>query len=372
MADGGRVIDNLTIQNFRLFESLEVKGIKQVNLIVGRNNAGKSALLEAFQLYFSQFSIVVILRILQARQEIVNNKISLDGHFSSIVLRHIFKNHDFPLDDIADNIKIYSNGAYSYEMGLMQIKGQGYESVAINDIKKNRNFEDVNIVINASYDNKNMSSNSFPIDSILDDKFIKQDSFWSIFRGKFIEIKYVSTQGLLDKEALYLWDSISLTSAQDDVIKAFYIIEPNITGLSFVAADNESNNRIPIVKLKDMSEPIPLKSLGDGMTRLFHIILSLVTAKDGVLLIDEFENGLHWSTQTKAWELIFILAKQWNVQVFCTTHSKDCINSFEGIWTQNPEDAAFFRLYRKENQSHIKAYDLEMLSDAIETETEVR
>ena len=71
MADGGGVIDNLTIQNFRLFESLEVKGIKRVNLIVGRNNAGKSALLEAFQLYFSQFSIVVILRILQARQELV-------------------------------------------------------------------------------------------------------------------------------------------------------------------------------------------------------------------------------------------------------------------------------------------------------------
>ena len=77
------------------------------------------------------------------------------------------------------------------------------------------------------------------------------------------------------------------------------------------------------------------------MTRLFHLILSLVTAKDGVLLIDEFENGLHWSTQSKAWQLIFTLSAQWNVQVFCTTHSKDCINGFEEIWTQHPQEAAF-------------------------------
>jgi AAA15 family ATPase/GTPase len=367
------VIDNLKIQNFRLFESLEVQGIKRVNLIVGKNNAGKSALLEALHLYFSQFSITVILQILKTRQEIVGNKIGVDRQLSSVFLRHIFKNRTFPLNDIADNVKISSIGAYGYEIGLMQIKGEVYELIAINDIKKdNRNFEDVNIFINSTFDNKSLSSNSFPFNTIFDDNFIKQDSIWSMFRGKFVEIKYVSTQGLTDNSASSLWDSISLTSAQDDVIKAFHIIEPKLTGLSFVAADSETNSRIPIIKLSDMPEPIPLKSLGDGMTRLFHLILSLVTAKDGVLLIDEFENGLHWSTQSKAWQLIFTLSAQWNVQVFCTTHSKDCINGFEEIWTQQPQDAAFFRLYRKDSQSHVKTYDLEMLSNAIETETEVR
>jgi len=367
------VIDNLKIQNFRLFESLEVQGIKRVNLIVGRNNAGKSALLEALHLYFSQFSITVILQILKTRQEIIGKKNGLDGQLSSVFLRHLFKNHNFPLNDISDNIKISSNKAYSYEMGLMQVKGKHYEPATISDIKKNySNFEYVNVFINSTSDNKGLSSYAFPFNTIFDEHFIQQNSLEETFRGKLIEIKYVSTQGLTDNSASSLWDSISLTSAQDDVIKAFHIIEPKLTGLSFIAADSETNSRIPIIKLNDMPEPIPLKSLGDGMTRLFHLILSLVTAKDGVLLIDEFENGLHWSTQSKAWQLIFTLAAQWNVQVFCTTHSKDCINGFEEIWTQHPQEAAFFRLYRKDNQSHIKTYDLEMLSDAIETETEVR
>ena len=351
MADGGGVIDNLTIQNFRLFESLEVKGIKRVNLIVGRNNAGKSALLEAFQLYFSAFSPFVIYQILTERQELLVQK--MDG-FEPSPLRHLFFNHKMPMPIKDKENLLISSSNVKLTVGVNLF--DSYLLIQYNKL-------DDNTLINEEWPINNFNEFINSMESIV---LIKK-------RPKYTQnIRKLSTKGLTDDRASSLWDSISLTSAQDDVIKAFHIIEPKITGLSFVAADNESNDRLPIIKLSDMPEPIPLKSLGDGMTRLFHIILSLVTAKDGVLLIDEFENGLHWSTQTKAWELIFILAKQWNVQVFCTTHSKDCINGFEDVWTQNPEEAAFFRLYRKENQSHIKAYDLEMLSDAIETETEVR
>jgi len=54
------------------------------------------------------------------------------------------------------------------------------------------------------------------------------------------------------------------------------------------------------------------------MTHLFHLIFALVNAKDGFLLIDEFENGLHYTVQPKVWELIFKLAKALNVQVFAS------------------------------------------------------
>lgn len=364
------MIDNLKIQNFRLFESLDVQGIKRVNLIVGKNNAGKSALLEALQLYFERFSLRKIIEILNRRQEILNLKTTSKTELNTNHLRNICKDRKFPFKT-QDRLLISSSPYYSYEMMLMKIQGQGYRPIIEQDFYTAHN-QHINVYISCKFDNKEMSNNSFPITGLFDEATIKNEDVWSIFRGKMTVTNYVPTNGLSDNYALSLWDSISLTSAQDDVIKAFHIIEPKLTGLSFVAADSESNSRIPIIKLNDMPEPIPLKSLGDGMTRLFHLILSLVTAKDGVLLIDEFENGLHWSTQSKAWQLIFTLAAQWNVQVFCTTHSKDCINGFEEIWTQHPQEAAFFRLYRKDNQSHIKTYDLEMLSDAIETETEVR
>src|SRR5438045_2113512 len=73
----------------------------------------------------------------------------------------------------------------------------------------------------------------------------------------------------------------------------------------------------------------PLYSLGNGMLRTLGISLALVSVKDGILLIDEFENGLYYSVQPDLWQLIFQVARCLNVQVFATTHSWDCIEAFQ-------------------------------------------
>ena len=109
------------------------------------------------------------------------------------------------------------------------------------------------------------------------------------------------------------------------------------------------------------------------MTRIFQIILSLVCSKDGVLLIDEFETGLHWSVQQQAWEMIFTLAEKLNVQVFVTTHSKDCVESFNQVWSENPEQGSFYRIYRdKKEQIKTQHYELELLNSSMDIDAEVR
>ena len=96
---------------------------------------------------------------------------------------------------------------------------------------------------------------------------------------------------------------------------------------------------IAVVRLSDSPERYPLKSMGDGLSRVLQMTLALVSAKDGILLVDEFENGLHWTVQPKLWQLVFRLAKRLNVQVFATTHSQDCVKAFSSVW-QDDEDAA--------------------------------
>ncbi|WP_052700257.1 AAA family ATPase [Methylocucumis oryzae] len=100
--------------------------------------------------------------------------------------------------------------------------------------------------------------------------------------------------------------------------------------------------------------------------------MSLVNAKDGVLLIDEFENGLHWSVQQSVWDVLFKLAETLNVQIFCTTHSSDCIKGFECVWKQFPENGAYFRLFTRNGNIQAQEYDVETLSDSLETDVEVR
>jgi AAA15 family ATPase/GTPase len=75
------------------------------------------------------------------------------------------------------------------------------------------------------------------------------------------------------------------------------------------------------------------------------IILALVNAENGFLLVDEFENGLHYSIQEKLWEITFNIAKSLNVQIFATTHSDDCIRGFEKA-LNNPDDKSFGQLIR--------------------------
>ena len=82
------------------------------------------------------------------------------------------------------------------------------------------------------------------------------------------------------------------------------------------------------VKLKSQEQRVPLRSLGDGALRLFGVALALANSRDGFLLIDEAENGIHYSVQRDYWRMVLQAARKNNVQVFATTHSWDCIAAF--------------------------------------------
>lgn len=92
---------------------------------------------------------------------------------------------------------------------------------------------------------------------------------------------------------------------------------------------------------------MPLRSFGDGLNRFFGIALSLVNAKDGLLLIDEFENGMHYSVQLDTWRMIFRLAAALGVQVFATSHSWDAIKAFQKAAAETAEKGVLVRLARK-------------------------
>ena len=112
--------------------------------------------------------------------------------------------------------------------------------------------------------------------------------------------------------------------------------------------------------------------MGDGINRILHIMLSMVNAQDGYLLIDEFENGLHYSVQEKVWKVIFTLAKSLNVQVFATTHSNDCIKTFGSQWQNDEKSSTLHRIDFYQNKHSVMPYEFKELNSALSTQTEVR
>jgi len=380
------MLESFQINNFRLFQHLEVRKLNRVNLIVGKNNAGKSTFLEAVKLYASNASPTVLLDLVESRQETWFSEAQPHSqNFISNSVRHLFCGHKLPiigeegisLGEVASNTKLHiSAAAYQNkndDEGTLR-------KIRISDVEFDENLSNVEIFLIAEEGERTRRLFGFDNQDLRDIRL--RNRMISVSERQESELKYtwqiVSTENMPNRKLAALWDLTSLTDLESEVISALRLIDDRVTGVAFVensARDfrpRENAQRIALVKIKGIDEPLPLKSMGDGMTRLFHIIVALVNAQNGLLLIDEFENGLHWSVQPKVWDIVFQLSDRLNVQVFATTHSRDCIKGFDQAWTNYPTFGAFFRLDEKNGLIKAREYKLETLNDSMDMDVEVR
>lgn len=213
-------------------------------------------------------------------------------------------------------------------------------------------------------------------------------------KGALASCAYVPARPTDVDELAGLWDQIALTDREEDVVNALKLIEPRIAGLTFVEASSDmedvrrriqnrtrigpsrsSGRRIPVVRLEGSHLRVPLKSMGDGLHRILDIVLHLVAIQDGFLLLDEFENGLHYSIHDKLWELILKVATARSIQVFATTHSDDCVKSFSRVSLASDQLGVLYRISRPTavTEAHfVRRYSEQTLLDAEEAGVEVR
>jgi AAA15 family ATPase/GTPase len=184
----------------------------------------------------------------------------------------------------------------------------------------------------------------------------------------------LSVDGLTGREIGKLWDGIALTNYEKDVVEAIRILAPGLNGLTFVGdPDSSVSRRVPMVRVQDSDEPFPLRSLGEGMMRTLGIVLTLINAKDGLLLIDEFENDLYYSVLPELWQVVFQLAHSLNIQVFATTHRWDCIEAFQKAAAEDKQDEGLLvRLSLKGDDIAATLFDERRLGIATRNNIEVR
>lgn len=309
------MLDHIHIENFRLFKSLDIPKVGQVNLITGKNNSGKTTLLEALRLWANRDSLTkvrsVLLHILKQRGE-------LNGT---------------PEEDFAT--VFYEPRREKLEINELEMRYKG-ESITIQDFSIKTRSNDVQYT----------TSPGALIDS-----------------SNFIPASFEITNARL-------WKNIELTDKEDKVAEVLRIIEPNIVRVSVNEADGTAK-----VRLKNSPKPLPLKNFGEGMNRLLTVALGLVSAENDMLLIDEIDLGLHHSVQHLLWEIVFQKAKDLNVQVFATTHSSDCVQAFSDV-ANKPEYAGmgnYIRLQRKKDGDIVAVdYEMEELESAIDLNLETR
>lgn len=319
------MLKELHISNYRLFDELHIPELGQVNLIAGKNNTGKTALLEALRIW------------------------AAGG--DSTVVNHVLKNRG----------EFIPSWKESYE-GLFNRNATSSDTIIINEFGVSRWLNDkddkvIGYMIEVIEDDETMPLGLGPtnLNPNVSPDFPKDNSIFVPFATQTFPLQN-------------LWDKISLTPIEETVLEITRIIEPNLIRIDLRGEGSK-------VLLKGVSNPVSLKSLGDGLDRALWLAVALANAKNSLLLIDEFETGLHHSVQEMLWEKIFFYAKEWNIQVFATTHSMDTVRTFQSVANrpENQGKGKFFRLqHSRKGEIEAVTYNEEKLETVLELELDPR
>ncbi len=154
-------------------------------------------------------------------------------------------------------------------------------------------------------------------------------------------------------------------SAVLDLLKQF---EPALERLVIIPL-----NGVPSVHADvGLGRLIPMGLLGSGIQRLFSFILVFQEASGGFVLIDEIENGIHHSKLDDLWATIANLAIEFEVQVFTTTHSYECVQAARDVFSNRDQEALLLRLDRINGEVKAKLLDTVKLETALEANLEIR
>lgn len=374
------MLNSLYINNYRNLKDLKISTLGRVNLITGKNNTGKSTILEAIAIYASGGDLNIINELLKERGEALKDNYGISdrhpfGNNNINAFSSIFNNRKIGFDkNDAILIGTLENTIFADENisdKVVSIRFIQFSDEIIRDsqgpinkrIISHFNQRDENLKIGFEIRNGN-SSNIQSLESIrlrTNTFFDKNDNF-----------EFIRTRNIDRDINSKLWDDITLTEKEQYVIEALKIVEPFVERIAFV--EESPRSRTAVIKLSNASTILPLRSMGDGINRILTIILGLVNAENGFLLIDEFENGLHYSVQEKLWEIIFVIAEKLKIQVFVTTHSDDCILSYEKV-LNNIDIKSNGNLIRLDNiNGTIKqvAFDAKELQIANDNEIDIR
>jgi hypothetical protein len=379
------MIPSLRISGFKLFRDLALPNLGSLNLFVGKNNTGKTCLLEAVELYASS-SPWDILRVASRREsdEVSRRKFDRYDPFEweeslrpllNLFHRehgHLFKPHirlsgDDPdsnlvlrcepfLDDLLEMEAMTSESERiepsSHRRHLGHLLGRGFE-IARGKKKSQRHFFE-----------RYLRMPLPPEELIKDGELLHPDA---------APVAFLPARGFSLSDAKRLWDKASLADKDELLLDWLRFIEPEVRDLRYIS-DPESGTDLPYLKIDGDRGRTPLSSMGDGLTHLFHISLAMANASGGILLIDEFENGLHWEVQEQLWKALFEAANHFGVQVFATTHSNDCIQAFVAARKGRLISSAsyVYRLERKGEDIYAHEFSPQGLEAAIRQGIEVR
>jgi len=189
---------------------------------------------------------------------------------------------------------------------------------------------------------------------------------------KINNVNFIGSTKTKEREIAVLYGSLVDLDREDFLNDSLKIFDNNIISIKQRAT---KNNVILKLKLKNRQTPILLSSLGEGVNRYIAILCAIWASKEGFLLIDEVENGIHYTNYKKLWQIIFQASADANCQLFITSHSKECIEAFNEVQFEDKNNnSAYFEFYNnlKKNMITASKRDKEQLKYSLTHQGRIR
>jgi len=296
-------INNIEIIKYKGFNSFKASGFKRVNLIGGKNNIGKTSFIEACLISSAEDSVGIYnkLREIKTHRNLINN-ILVQTQRQKDIQKLIIENHELNLKCNQEDIYI----EYKDDMYNIKVISKPLDKM---DYTKLFNILDQNI---------QYSFMSFTLSYI---------SAFSDFNGMYnmaiSQLKLDNKLELLNEYLNKMFDISKIDTIND---------EPYLM----------------------MDSWIKLSETGQGIKTFINIIFSMFILKNRTLFIDEIENGIHYSLFDDFWEIILNLSEDRNIQVFATTHSKECIESYNRVSLRLQDtNTVYFEIGKNKNTKKI-------------------
>jgi hypothetical protein len=362
------------VSGYRGLPRYEIGDLGRVNLLVGRNNSGKTSVLEALYLLGSEGDPAAIWRICNRRGERFVEDRPLRR--TEVDVSHLFTGHELA---VGQSFAVSGrNSSTSQQVTVAVEDRRDPDSKDEGDLLSNVDALPQRPVILdiKSTGQKRQQTIALSRQGGFD---LDQAEFAArrrnvVGREAAANVHFISTESFNGNELIRHWDRIQLTPNEALVLQALRFVDPSIEDIrSFGGGSLYGPRGGFIVKRKGEPAPVPLGSLGDGAWRILTLAIVLTQSAGGMLFIDEIDTGLHYTVMADIWRLIHAASKQFDVQVFASTHSYDCVHSLSTICrsTDNVGDEVSIQRIEAGRSSSIPFSEAEIRT-AAERQIEIR
>ena len=358
-------IKNLKIEKFRGFDELEISNLGQINLIVGKNNCGKSSLLESIFLATGMSNPIL--------PQSINTFRGLNNSINDLkYIFHKLEYNEIPIftittdNNIERKLEIYPRFNQNLKNDNIQKKSEK-DLVLLNTSSTSPALSGIKLKFTIKEKNKKtqegISSFSYANEQEIE---IKQEK---AYQEKMNAVYIVADSK--EKNALARYSEIVKHKKENAILSALQKIDNKINSIQALPDGLYIDH-------SDFDELVPSNIVGDGIRRYLNIVTTVAEKPNSIILIDEIENGLHFSAHSSLWNSILSLSMDLNIQLFVTTHNIETLKYFKEaleikeLKSLQDKSIVYSLVKTKFEGLNAYSYSYDGFKDALEFNNEIR